>query len=218
MLLPELLVVTAIEGGLARLSADATQLRRVLWPLQQLDPAQYAQAEAFFSSTAIPVLAGWPMEPPPASLALCAVTLGSDRETSRPIGGDMGESQLFGTDGVTVYEESDYFGSYCQTTVNTTVYSPNMNACIWVAAAVRWALFVQRRPIEDMGLRNQVVSLEDVGPDPRFESQYVFRRNVSLSGMYEAVTEDAYTTFLKHVNVYVSDDRTPLSPFIPPNP
>lgn len=210
MILPDALVLLALRRGLLAIAANPAVCEEFLLTYAGYDPVQFQQALSWFADHAqtLPLVPGWPTEPPPPGAVVVGVTLGAQAESTQWIGSN-GE-QVTDVDATgTVIAIHDTAVTMMGDRVDITVYSANYNLCQVVAAACCWALLKQRIPLENAGIAEQRLSLGDLTPDQRFAPDYVYRRVVTLSGQSPAMVQDVATDFLRTVNVYAIDDASP---------
>jgi hypothetical protein len=208
------LVQRAVFAALALLRAQPEAIDDIVGWLATLDPARYAAARQYFASQSTPVILGYPTQPPEQTSAAIAIAVDPATQSFAPIGGSFFDDTEYTPDGTTKVSLTDYYGVHLTTTWNLTVYSYNVDLLLWVADAVVWALQAQKDQLEEQGLANQRVTLQDWIPDQNFGPDPVLRRNVALTAEVVQRYSIGYGTFLKTINLLTIDPESPENPFL----
>jgi hypothetical protein len=214
MIVAEYYLQWAINQGLKMLSTDIEHLEDILDGLSMIDTAKYQQAQQFYTQNVVPVIQGWPDQDIMRSNVVIAITVSPRRESDDFIGGDIGSTNNYDTNG-NIVDVTVRQGMNTSVTYNVTVYGVNQDLVIWTSNIVWWSLMQFRVALTENGFMTQKLSQADATLDPRFQGQSIFRRITTFTALVQDAVSIQYSTVLKHIYVEAIDPEDEQHPYLP---
>jgi|SRR5579872_5310651 len=207
---PELVVQATLQTGFQGFVNDSTDLQEIFSGSGR-SAAEINDIVTYFTENIPPVLFGFP-KMPPAGFGAIAVSLTSDKEDAArqfigsdpPIDLDLGATPLVGT--------------ISRAAVKITVLSIDYLKAAYLSILVKWILLGNRLQMEEnFGLMEQVISMTDILPDPRFAQDFVFRRDMLMETTKIDVVELENPAFdLEHITAQPEVSIDPSFEFTEP--
>lgn len=185
--LPERTILTMLQIGVQAVTDDlgasapgSTVLDDIL---AQLDDDERAKARTYFTDLPPKVVMGYPRSTP--TFPTYALTLGEDVTDHEYIG--QGEHALLDDDDVKIGRE---YNSWVRGHFVIYVFAEHPDICAWYYRVLRricrvGMLYLIRRGLDDPG-----ISGSDLEPDPQFNVDTMFRRQVTLEVHYDESWSD----------------------------
>jgi len=180
---PDDLVKQVLSNSLAALQADPTPLQFIF---QQKSAAELAEIIKFFGNNSINCRFAFPRQV--SELPGLYINIAAGAEDDQVIGSDfpLPDDQPSGTE----LEVTSLVGTWLSITVSISCLSTNAALSTWLSSVVLWALIGARYNLNQLGFVKQRLSLRDLSPESRYTPDFVFRRDVAVSGTVPATAED----------------------------
>ena len=205
---PDLIVRDTLVEGFEKIQKDPTPIAQIMRNRPQ---AEIADVQNFFASNdVLPVSLGFARQHP--QVPGLYVTLGSSSEEPdyQVIGSEY--DQIIENAGEDNEVQIQVTGTELRTVIRIASLSANADLAVYLAAITGWILLRERSSLDNKGLKEQVLSIGDVTPDPQMQPDLVFRRDVSLTCLESASVEKV----LDGVTVVGIDVKaSPMAPIYP---
>lgn len=171
-LIVEELLTKTIEDKLAYLRATPAEIDQIFAGASE---ATRNNIKKYVTDNAIRVVRGFPRDP--AVLPVYAIVLGAENEQVASLGSSIGDDDE---------TSEEMYGVMTNVQYRIEVWSNNGDLTVHLYHLLKWIVLSSRDDLQKEGLINQTVGGADLEPVPLQLPELVYRRALSLSGMYEA--------------------------------
>lgn len=176
---PERSIVDALQTGITAITGDTSVFTKIL---KGADASEVTKARNFWAAHPPAVRVNYPHSDTPLP-CVCVILQGEDPSQEYLSQGE--EARLLG-----LSHEGFEFKTRLKGMFGVYVFTQNPDSCVWVYRAIRRVLNVAARRLLEDDLQVQVLTGQDLIPDPQYGIAGVFCRRIMVALEFEERWDD----------------------------